>query len=165
MAKKVNPMPLEDDDVAADDTTNTTTSDQPATPGDGAEIPPARQGDQHRPYCRKHNTLMVAYSSRDGVTRYRCPVPNCEAKEKRSQPTSRIPREPMRCSHCDQRAREAKIENEPSYLELDEHRSTYAMLLMICPDPACRFSVRVPRPDIAARSRIARSRADTIGER
>jgi hypothetical protein len=179
MAKKTtNALPLDDDPGDEDnaaakqdddgldcppDTTTTKPAEQPSTP-------PARQGDQHRPYCMRHNVLMSAYSSRDGVTRYRCPVPGCDATEKRAQPTSNIPREPHVCPHCAARAKEAAEDTDeavapPVYLESDWSRSTYAMIAMVCPTPGCRFSVRLPRPDISARSRRMRGRAEKIGER
>lgn len=176
MAKKANgPLPLDDDQVAdatetetqnilvVDSQTATTTSDTLAPP---PSVPAARQGDQHRPYCMKHHVLMSAYGSRDGVTRYSCPVPGCEATEKRPQPTSNIPREPHVCPHCAARAIEDKKPDAPPvYLESDWSRSTYAMIAMVCPTPGCRFSVRLPRPDISARERRMRSRAARIGDR
>ena len=161
MAKKPNAMSLDDGDEQQQPTTPPTTnqasSQEPAAP---------RQGDQHRPYCRTHNVLMTAYNSRDGVTRYRCPVPGCQATEKRPQPTSSIPREPMRCPHCAARAKEdGQEDGTPVYLEADYAHSTFAMLAMVCPTPGCRFRMRVSRPDIAARSRVQRSQAESIGER
>lgn len=176
MAKKANgPLPLDDDQVAdATETetqndavenseTATTTIDTPDQP---PSVPAARQGDQHRPYCMRHVVLMSAYSSRDGVTRYRCPVPGCEATEKRAQPTSHIPREPHVCPHCAARSRDAgEKDPKPVYLESDWSHSTYAMLAMACPTAGCRFTLRMPRPDIAARSRKQRAHAERIGER
>ena len=156
-------MGLDLDIDQADELTTTITSDEPVH---APEVAPARQGDQHRPYCLLHNVLMTAYSSRDGVTRYRCPVPDCTATEKRAQPTSNVPREPMQCPHCAARAREAGRDDAPPvHLQVDYARSTYAMLLMVCPQPECRFAVRVARPDIVARSRLQARRGEQIGER
>lgn len=160
MAKKPNAMNLDDD--GTEEVTTPTTTNQAAPPDPAA----SRQGDQHRPYCRTHNVLMTAYNSRDGVTRYRCPVPGCQATEKRAQPTSNILREPMFCPHCLARAIEAGTERQDQvYLEADYARSTFAILLMKCPTVGCHFSVKIPRPDIAARNRVQRARTESIGER
>ena len=126
----------------------------------------SRQGDQHRPYCLLHNVLMVAYNSSGGATRYKCPVPECDATEKRAQPTSMIPRDPLFCPHCMARAIEAGQDKpQPVYLEADYARSTFAILLMKCPTAGCHFSIKIPRPDITARSRVQRSRTESISER
>src|SRR6185436_20512892 len=55
---------------------------------------PARQGDAGRPFCGKHNCLMKATGSSKTETRYACPVPLCDAKEKRARSSVNIPREP-----------------------------------------------------------------------
>lgn len=159
MAKSPKAMSLGD---TTEVTTETTTSLQETPP----DVATPRQGDQHRPYCRRHNVLMIAYNSSGGATRYKCPVPGCDATEKRAQPTSNIPREPQMCPHCQARAAEEKTKAQtPVYLEADYARSTYAMLHMACPTPECRFFVKLPRPDIAARSRVQRARGEAIGER
>jgi hypothetical protein len=171
MAKK--PMSL-DDDGAENVTTPTTTSNAPAQPDQ--EPAAARQGDQHRPYCRVHNVLMRAAKTNGGVTSYACPVPNCKATEKRAQPTSNIPREPQACPNCKGRAEEARRQAEeegkprpatapPVYLEANYALSTYAMLVMACPVDECHFQVKIPRPDIAARSRAQVRRAEQLSER
>lgn len=156
MAKK--PMNLDDETAAA--TPTTTSQDAPQ------EAAAPRQGDQHRPYCRRHNVLMVAYNSSGGATRYKCPVPGCDATEKRAQPTSNVPREPQICPHCRGRAIEdGQADPQPVYLEADYARSTFAMLLMVCPTEGCHYSMRIPRPDIVTRSRIQRQRSESISER
>lgn len=160
MAKK--PMNLEDTTDAPVPTTPTTTTPQAAT----QEAAAPRQGDQHRPYCRRHNVLMIAYNSSGGATRYKCPVPGCDATEKRAQPTSNIPREPMVCPHCRGRAiEEGQKDPTPVYLEAEYGRSTFAILLMRCPTPDCHYAVKIPRPDIAARSQIQLRRSESISER
>lgn len=162
VAKKPNAMSLDDEGGDDQEQPTPTITNQEAPPDPAA----SRQGDQHRPYCRTHNVLMRAAKTTSGITSYACPVPNCKATEKRAQPTSNVPREPMHCPHCAERAREAGQEEAPPvYLEADYLRSTFAMLAMVCPAPECHFSVRVPRPDIAARQRVQARRAEQIGER
>ena len=100
---------------------------------------PARQGDEGRPFCGKHNCLMKAVRSGKDSTNYSCPVPFCDQKEKRARSSVSFPREPSRCP--DIRCRGKTVE---SYLEVDLRRSSTAHLCMVC--PACGYDIKVPRP-------------------
>lgn len=100
---------------------------------------PARQGDQGRPFCGKHNCLMKAVRSGKEATNYSCPVPLCDQKEKRARGSVQIPREPNRCP--DIRCQGKTVE---SYLEVNLRRSTTAHLCMVC--PKCGYDIKVPRP-------------------
>lgn len=151
-------MNLDDDTV--DISPSTTTQPEPL------DHAASRQGDQHRPYCRTHNVLMRAAKTASGITSYACPVPNCKATEKRAQPNSNIPREASWCPHCMAKAIAEEVAvPQPVYLEADYPRSTYAMLTMACPTRDCRFEMKIPRPDIAARSRVQARRTEQISER
>lgn len=103
--------------------------------------PPApvaqRQGDDSRPFCGKHNCLMKATSSTKETTRYACPVPLCDQKEKRARGTVKIPREPQACP-------DVRCRGKKTFLEVDAPRSTMAHLSMVC--PSCAFEIKVPRP-------------------
>lgn len=123
-----------------------TVSPETAPPPDVVQASPAlaaalssRQGDQGRPFCGKHNCLMRAVGSSPKETRYACPVPFCEQKEKRARGTTQIPREPHRCP--DIRCQGKTVE---SYLEVDVRRSSTAHLCMVC--PKCGYDIKVPRP-------------------
>lgn len=120
-----------------------------------------RQGDQCRPYCRVHMCLMVASNTSKGVTRYSCPVPACKEGEKRSQPASNIPRQPLACPVCTRPA-DGKKKASAVYCVVDYPRSSFAMLQLTCPTPGCHFHVKVPRPDVAARSNVMRRREGTV---
>jgi hypothetical protein len=99
--------------------------------------PPQRQGDDTRPFCSRHNCLMRSTSSTSDITRYSCPVPTCDQKEKRARRAVQIPREPQVCP--DIRCRE-----KASFLESDPKRSSTAHLSMVC--PKCGYEIKVPRP-------------------
>lgn len=121
----------------------------------------SRQGDQHRPYCRRHHVLMKAYKTTGGITSYRCPVPECKETAKQAQPRSVIPRDPQECPKCRQRHIEAdNAAAAPVYCEVAFSRSTSGTLMLVCPSAGCDFHVLVPRPDIAARSRRMRAQED-----
>lgn len=110
--------------------------------GDEAPPPPAapavaRQGDETRPFCGKHNCLMRATSTKASVTHYGCPVPGCSSKEKRARKTQHIPAEPKACP-------DVRCEKKASFLEVVPERSTPALLCMACPE--CGFSLKEPRP-------------------
>lgn len=92
-----------------------------------------------RPFCGTHNCLMKAVRSSKTDTHFACPVPLCDAKEKRARASVHIPREPHRCP--DVRCQGKTIE---SYLEVDLRRSTTAHLCMVC--PKCGYDIKVPRP-------------------
>ena len=121
-----------------------------------------RQGDQVRPYCRRHNVLMRAVGTGGGITRYKCPVPDCNEAEKRAQPRSVIPREPLECPKCRQRKFADDQPVNPVYCEVDSHRSTSGQLCMACPEMDCDFHALIPRPDIAVRARRMRMAAEEI---
>lgn len=121
-----------------------------------------RQGDQVRPYCRRHNVLMRAVGTGGGITRYKCPVPDCNEAEKRAQPRSVIPREPLECPKCRQRKFADDQPVNPVYCEVDSHRSTSGQLCMACPEMDCDFHALIPRPDIAVRARRMRAAAEEI---
>ena len=159
MAKK--PMRLDsDDEMHGPMATNT----EPVEGVDRAPPSPTihRQGDQVRPYCRRHNVLMRSVGTGGGVTRYKCPVPDCNEAEKRAQPRSVIPREPLECPKCRQRRIEADQPVNPVYCEVDASRSTSGQLCMACPEMGCDFHTLIPRPDIAVRARRMRMAAEEI---
>lgn len=159
MAKE--PMKLEaDDDVER----VTTRRKEPVETAEPAPPSPesTRQGDQIRPYCRRHNVLMRAVGTGGGITRYKCPVPDCNEAEKRAQPRSVIPREPLECPKCRQRKLADDQPANPVYCEVDSHRSTSGQLCMACPEMDCDFHALIPRPDIAVRARRIRMAAEEI---
>lgn len=140
------PMGLEDSD--RDQSTEQTASE------------PVRQGDQYRPYCRRHNCLMESQGTKSRVTRYYCPVEGCDSAEKRPQPKSVIPRRPLECPHC---AASAGKKAKPVYCEVDYRRSHQGTLLMVCPSDGCDYKVRVPRPDVVVRTHRMHAReADSL---
>lgn len=128
-------LPLDGDDSPETVSQETLPSPQPPAPSPA----PARQGDQGRPFCGKHNCLMKAVRSAKDVTSYSCPVQLCDQKEKRARGSVQIPREPSRCP--DVRCQSKTVE---SYLEVDLRRSSTAHLCMVC--PKCGYDIKVPRP-------------------
>lgn len=140
MAKKTSEPAL---DIAGDEETATVSPETTRTliNEDIAPLPaaPARQGDQGRPYCSRHNCLMQAVGSSPKETRYACPVELCDQKEKRARGTVQIPREPRPCPdvRCQGKAMQ-------SFLEVDLRRSSMAHLCMVC--PKCGYDIKVPRP-------------------
>jgi len=110
-----------------------------------------------RPYCQKHNVLMSAYSSKEGVTHYACPVPNCGATAKQARPKDPIPKDPAVCP-------QVSCRDPKQYLEVDAARSSSGQLAMVC--PGCGFTSRVPRPQIAfVNQAIQREAAEDLGVR
>lgn len=102
-----------------------------------AQVPPARQGDDSRPFCGKHNCLMKSVGSSPTETRYSCPVALCDQKEKRARGAVQIPREPQACP-------DIRCRGKQSFMEVDVRRSSTAHLSMVCPN--CAYEIKVPRP-------------------
>lgn len=123
--KQETPPPASDNDVG-----QARGEDPPATAV-------ARQGDDARPYCGKHNCLMRATSSKARTTHYGCPVPGCGATEKRARKTQHVPAEPKACP-------DVRCEKKKSFLEVDPAKSSPAFLHMNCPE--CGFALKEPRP-------------------
>lgn len=125
-----------------------------------AAAPAARgnQGDEGRPYCERHNVLMVASGSRPAVTLYRCPVEGCDARAKRVRPQFKIPAQPQMCP-------QRICADAPAALEVVARLSTLAQLHMAC--PRCGFSLKVPRPQFGPQLASQRRRAlvEDLGER
>lgn len=91
-----------------------------------------------RPYCGKHNALMVAGKTTGNVTHYYCQVEGCQEAEKKARPEIRVPAKPIICGR-------ALCAEKLTALEVDVDRSrASAMLTMVCPD--CQFTQYVPRP-------------------
>lgn len=108
-----------------------------ATPGATSAVPaPANGVDRDgRPYCGKHNCVMIAQSGQGGVTYYRCRVPGCEEREKRLR--GQVPREPLWCG-------QRSCRDKPPALEVVPERSNFSALVMCC--PRCGFETIAPRP-------------------
>lgn len=104
--------------------------------------------DTGRPFCERHNCLMIANGTKDQVTYYRCPVPGCDCREKRARQTTPIPARPMTCAmaSCTQG-------DERQYLAVVSERSTIAQLCMAC--PKCKNAVYVTRPTYGATAKAA----------
>lgn len=100
----------------------------PVAPLNGAD----RDG---RPYCGRHNCVMISQGGQGGVTYYRCKVPGCDEREKRLR--GQVPREPVWCS-------QRNCRDHGVALEVVVDRSNYASLVMCC--PKCGFEVQSPRP-------------------
>lgn len=103
------------------------------------QLAPAPVTDTGRPYCERHNCLMIANGTKDQVTYYRCQVPGCDCRSKQARVTTPIPGKPMTCAmasccHGDER----------QYLEVDAARSSIAQFAMTC--PKCGNTVYVTRP-------------------
>lgn len=99
------------------------------------ESQPVQRTASGRPYCPKHNCLMVAYSSKSSVTHYKCPVESCDATEKRVRDGVQVPKGPQRCGSklCDG----AAMEVVPEFVGSSN-------LLVKC--PKCGATLHVPRP-------------------
>jgi hypothetical protein len=110
-----------------------------------ATVPPVNGVDRDgRPYCGKHNCVMIAQSTEGQATYYRCKVPGCEEREKRLR--GQVPREPVWCS-------QRNCLNHGVALEVVAERSNYASLVMCC--PKCGFEVQTPRPGFEHTTRPA----------
>lgn len=93
-----------------------------------------------RPVCARHNVLMVASSSRDGVTHYKCPVDGCTETGKAARRQAMGWAKPVLCD------REA-CNGTP--MEVDHDLSTPMQVRMVCPN--CGKSVTHPRPGLKLR--------------
>jgi hypothetical protein len=104
-----------------------------------AAMPPTNgRNEDGRPYCGKHNALMVAGKTTGNVTHYYCQVEGCQEAEKKARPEIRVPAKPIICGR-------ALCAEKLTALEVDAERSrASAMLTMVCPD--CQFTQYVPRP-------------------
>ena len=100
------------------------------------------QGSDGRPFCEKHNCLMVASGTKDRVTYYKCPVPGCDCREKRARPTTPIPSAPQVCQF-------QTCKTPPQYLERDFDDKSIGQLAMVC--PKCGNKHYVTRPTYAAK--------------
>lgn len=107
-----------------------------------------------RPVCPRHNSLMKAYSTGDGVTRYKCQAAGCEATQKVARKSSRYPGAPLICQRQQCRA-------ENVAMEVDAKASNYAQLKMVC--PRCRSSTYVGNPEYEVAAR--RAKADDFAAR
>lgn len=94
-----------------------------------------------RPYCQTHNALMVATSSRQSVTYYRCQVPSCRCTSKVAREQVPIPTKPLLCPTV-------SCQGKESYLEVDAPATTASHLSMVC--PACEHRQQVLRPQFLA---------------
>ncbi len=122
----------------------TVATEQPATPKQPTVAEDrARQGDDSRPYCEKHQCLMVANGSGTDVTYYRCPVPHCDCKEKRARPQIKMSATPKLCPH-------QMCHNPPQYLEAAASQPAAANITMVC--PKCGFKLQQPRPHFRPRA-------------
>lgn len=124
--------------------------DLPPEPAPLIEPVRARQGEQGRPYCDKHNCLQRATATRGDVTHYACPVPDCTSRAKRVRPSLKVPAEPMPCP-------DIRCRGHEHFLEVDPRRSNLVQLHMHC--PACGFGLKVPRPQFEDQFRRQRERA------
>jgi hypothetical protein len=104
----------------------------------GVALPNGRDADG-RPYCGKHNALMVAYKTEDKVTRYKCQVDGCGETEKRIRSEVFVPAKPLLCSRAACAANGAVLAVDP-----DLSRPGAAHLTMRC--PSCEGVQYVPRP-------------------
>ena len=129
--------------------------DAPALNPEPRTLNPARgrQGDEGRPFCERHNVLMVTYTSKPDVTHYRCPVEGCDARAKRIRPTIKIPATPLFCQQRTCKERGVALEVDPKF-------STGAQLHMRCPN--CEFGLKVPRPQFA--TQLARQRREAVDD-
>lgn len=122
-------------------------------------VPPTQttaRAENGRPYCVRHNVLMRATGTKESVTHYACPVPDCDCKSKTAKQREPIPREPAVCP-------QATCRTPVHYLEVDASRTTLALLAMVCPN--CGFISRVPRPAIAGVVIPRDDAADDLGAR
>lgn len=101
-----------------------------------------QQGTEGRPFCERHNCLMVAQSTKGAVTYYSCPVPGCTCTAKKARPTTPVPAAPQKCQFTSCR--------EPAqYLERDESDKSIGQMTMVC--PRCGNKQYVPRPTYQAK--------------
>lgn len=107
----------------------------------GKAVQESKPADNSRPYCPRHNCLMIAQTSRNVATIYKCRVKECDAVEVRMRPENPAPTSPMWCPLC------AKASGLEIACEVHRQRSTPTELLMQCPQ--CRWEVRVARPTAA----------------
>lgn len=122
----------------------------------GDDLPPlapsvARQGDDGRPYCAKHNVLMRAYATKDKTTHYACPVKTCNERQKRVRKEFAVPTEPQICP-------DVRCHGQKRALEVDPKLSKLSQLHMVC--PKCGFSSKVPRPQF--KPILSRQRANAV---
>lgn len=92
-----------------------------------------------RPYCGRHNALMIAYKTEDKVTRYKCQVADCGETEKRIRSEVFVPAKPLACSRAACAAMGAVLAVDPEL-----NRAGAAHLTMRC--PSCDGVQYVPRP-------------------
>lgn len=114
----------------------------------------ARQGDDGRPYCDVHNCLMVAQGTEGQITRYKCPVPNCECRVKRVRKFAAVPSKPLQCQA-------ATCQEPPQFLVVNRKLSHGGMLRMDCPNCG-RFQI-VPVPGFQPDARPRRD--EDLGDR
>ena len=78
-----------------------------------------------KPYCGRHNVLMVVTSSAEHARYYKCPVDGCEERSKRSRHGVTIPSRPTYC---------ARVSCAPHNvaMEVDAAASSYGQLKMVC---------------------------------
>jgi len=117
-----------------------------------------QQGDAGRPYCPRHNVLMVAYATKPEKTHYKCPVEACDETAKRVRPTLRVPAAPQLCPqrHC-------RRDGQAMALETVGTLSTVAQLHMQC--PRCGFALKVPRPQFEPALERRRAAVEDLAER
>lgn len=102
---------------------------------------------RHRPYCPRHNCLMIATGSTTLTTRYKCPADGCDSLQQLvPKPRTRPPIAPLICPQCD--------DDVP--MEVNHDHSREFKLLMEC--PRCHWDTYVPRPDLHYRAGRVRSR-------
>lgn len=94
-----------------------------------------------RPYCGRHNCLMVARSTQGQVTYYGCQVAGCGETEKRVKDGVVVSAKPHVCGNrtCDGAAR-----------EVDPLFTGSQLLRMVC--PKCGDVQMVPRPAMPRRA-------------
>ena len=110
-----------------------------------------------RPYCGRHNVLMVAYSSAERATYYRCPVDGCTEREKIVRPGVKISSTPSYCPR-------ATCAPQKLAMEVDVTGSSVGQLKMIC--RRCGNVSYVPAPAYAVDYRFRKeSVADDFATR
>lgn len=134
-------------------------STPPATVGTSSPVTveannaPARQGDDSRPFCEKHQCLMKANGTGPDVTYYACPVPGCGCKQKKIRPQFKMATEPHVCPQ--------ETCREPvQYLEAKERQPLVAVVVMRC--PKCGFEIQQPRAQFRPRQY---GKTDELGAR
>lgn len=142
------------DETPAQNTSKTTKLHKPAAktePDTNLADDRARQGDSGRPFCEKHQCLMSANGSGKDVTYYRCPVPDCDCKEKRIRPQFKMSATPKECPH--QTCRDPQ-----QYLEAAPAQPSAANITMVC--KKCGFKLQQPRPQFRPRENTHLDRLD-----